>query len=126
MIFDEYLTVAIVLKDLLALDKDDEFVPEDGCVKLVTKKSKVPLGDLSDGYQSAIALAVDILEMFYKLLKKDYEEVKFVDAEGIVLLDEIGAHLHPRWKMRIVSSFRKALPGVQFIVTTHQPLCLRG
>jgi len=80
----------------------------------------VPLRDLSDGYQSAIAMTVDIIEAVSKLWPR------IEDAEGIVLLDEVGAHLHPRWKMRIVASLRKALPGVQFIATTHQPLCLRG
>ena len=47
-------------------------------------------------------------------------------ASGIVLLDEIDAHLHPRWKMRIVESLRATFSGMQFIVTTHEPLCLRG
>ena len=47
-------------------------------------------------------------------------------AEGLVLLDEIGAHLHPRWKMRIVKSLRQVFPRVQFVATTHNPLCLRG
>ncbi len=31
-----------------------------------------------------------------------------------------------RWRMRIVTSLRKAFPRVQFIVSTHDPLCLRG
>ena len=47
-------------------------------------------------------------------------------AEGIVLIDEIGAHLHPRWKMEIVKSLRETFPSVQFVCTTHEPLCLRG
>jgi len=47
-------------------------------------------------------------------------------AEGIVLIDELGAHLHPRWRMRIVAALRQLLPRVQFVVTTHDPLCLRG
>ena len=36
------------------------------------------------------------------------------------------SHLHPTWKMQIVRSLKRALPGLQFIATTHQPLCLRG
>ena len=42
------------------------------------------------------------------------------------MLDEVGSHLHPTWKMRIVESLRRALPGMQFVATTHEPLCLRG
>jgi hypothetical protein len=111
---------ALVLKDLLVLDKDTLLDREEGGVKLVASASKVALMDLSDGYQSAIALTIDILQAFSEIWPK------MEDAEGIVLLDEIGAHLHPRWQMRIVASLRKALPGVQFVATTHDPLCLRG
>ncbi len=42
------------------------------------------------------------------------------------MIDELGAHLHPRWKMRIVSALRDVFPRVQFIASTHDPLCLRG
>ena len=42
------------------------------------------------------------------------------------LLDEIDVHLHPRWKMSIVSQLKELFKHVQFISTTHDPLCLRG
>lgn len=48
------------------------------------------------------------------------------NARGIVLIDEIETHLHPRWKLRVVSALRRAMPNVQFVATTHDPLCLRG
>jgi hypothetical protein len=54
------------------------------------------------------------------------ENVSYDLAEGIILIDEIGIHLHPRWKMQVVSSLRRAFPKLQFFVTTHEPLCLRG
>src|SRR5207237_5353842 len=41
-------------------------------------------------------------------------------------VDEIEAHLHPRWKLAIMASLRKAMRNVTFIVTSHDPLCLRG
>lgn len=47
-------------------------------------------------------------------------------AEAIVLIDEVETHLHPRWKMRVMTALREAMPRVQFICTTHDPLCLRG
>ena len=50
----------------------------------------------------------------------------FRSAQGVVLIDEIEAHLHPRWKMQVMTSLRNALPNMTFIVTTHDPLCLRG
>lgn len=75
--------------------------------------------DLSDGYQTIIALATDIM----MVMKNRWRNF---DAEGIVLIDEIDAHLHPRWNIKIVSRLKRAFPKVQFISTTHNPLSLRG
>jgi uncharacterized protein (TIGR02646 family) len=79
-----------------------------------------PLGRLSEGYKTVVAMGVDIMrEMLHYW--PDLES-----ACGVVLIDELETHLHPRWKMRIVQRLRKAMPQVQFIATTHDPLCLRG
>lgn len=112
--------VALVLKDLLALDDNARLIRYRGSVLMELHGRKVPIKHLSDGYQSVIAMSIDILEVLMRLWPG------LQSAEGIVLLDEIGAHLHPTWRMRIVGSLRRALPGVQFIATTHEPLCLRG
>ena len=48
------------------------------------------------------------------------------NAVGTVLLDEIETHLHPEWKIRVVSVLRELFPALRFIATTHDPLCLRG
>nr|WP_321233584.1 AAA family ATPase [uncultured Psychroserpens sp.] len=111
---------AIVLKDLLNMDDDEKITRKGGVVKIMVNNSVESFQELSDGYQSVIALTADILQLVMDRWKNPDE------ARGIVLVDEIGAHLHPRWKMRIVASLRTALPNMQFIVSSHQPLCLRG
>jgi predicted ATPase len=78
------------------------------------------LDQLSDGYQSALAMAAGIMGPLFS--KWDVMR----EAEGVVLVDELDAHLHPRWKMRIVGDLRAAFPKVQFLASTHEPLCLRG
>jgi len=117
---EQFNTTALILKDLLALPEDAELAKDNGHVVVAANNSKVPLRQLSDGYQSVVAMTVDILEVALRLW------LNLPEAEGIVLLDEVGAHLHPTWKMRIVESLRKALPAMQFLATTHDPLCLRG
>ena len=67
-----------------------------------------------------VVMACDILRSTMRLWTQS------ALAEGIVLIDEIGAHLHPRWRLRIVTAMRNLMPRIQFIVTTHDPLCLRG
>ncbi|KRE50636.1 AAA family ATPase [Paenibacillus sp. Soil724D2] len=82
--------------------------------------SGVPLNEMSDGYRTITALACDIMMILQKIWKDS------TYAQGIVLIDEIDSHLHPRWKMQIVQRLRSVFPRLQFIVTSHEPLTLRG
>jgi len=116
----EFDRTAIVLKDLLAIDPDAFLTRRKGRVLVHAAGTTVSLAGLSVGYQTVVAAATDMLEILSRVWKNP------LDAEGIVLIDELDAHLHPTWQMQIVSSLRRALPAVQFITTTHQPLCLRG
>lgn len=79
------------------------------------------LRELSDGYQSVIALASDVMATMRHEFQGGLEA-----AEGIAIVDELGVHLHPAWKMRLTTVLRAAFPRIQFIATTHDPLCLRG
>ncbi len=49
-----------------------------------------------------------------------------IDLPGVVLVDEIDAHLHPTWQTRIGQWFTSYFPQLQFIVTTHSPLICRA
>jgi hypothetical protein len=89
-------------------------------MQIVKESGRESFDDLSDGYRSMLALASDIMAVMFD----QWEDMK--TAEGIVLLDELENHLHPTWKMRVVSSLRSFFPRVQFITTTHDLLCLRG
>lgn len=118
---DRYYAVARGLREVLALHAEDNLVVDDDlgvCVEVHGRLT--PIFRLSEGYKSLFVMAVDIMR---ELLDH------FVDLEkayGVVLVDEIETHLHPRWKLRIMSALRRAMPGVTFIATTHDPLCLRG
>jgi hypothetical protein len=46
----------------------------------------------------------------------------FIPLRGVVLVDEMDAHLHPEWQRTIGPWLRRRFPYVQFIVTTHSPL----
>jgi hypothetical protein len=116
----QFDTVARALQPILHLGEDDRLVQVDGGVEAEIFGVRVPLEELSDGYQSVVALATDIMRVM--LRRWDAMEV----AEGIVVLDEVGSHLHPRWRMRIVEAMRSAFPRLQFLASTHDPLCLRG
>ncbi|UVK35739.1 AAA family ATPase (plasmid) [Mesorhizobium sp. AR10] len=82
------------------------------------------LGVVSSGYRAVLAVVCDIFSRLFELSKNDHRAARH--ARAIILIDEIEAHLHPRWKMQIVSGLRRALPRSTFILTSHDPLCLRG
>ena len=77
---------------------------------------------LSDGIRSMIGLVADIAYRTIKLnphLKNPPKE-----TSGIILIDEIDMHLHPKWQQTVLTDMRKAFPKMQFIVTTHSPQVL--
>ncbi len=125
---DAFYTAARALKDLLNLDRD--LAIRDGHVEVEDpSRVNIELSELSSGYQAVLSLAADIMVGAIEERKAaglPADPGDFQQAFGIVLLDEIDAHLHPRWKMRIVRSLKRAFTGMQFIATTHEPLCLRG
>ena len=112
--------VALALKDLLMLEDEDRFEREDGRVEATVYGSTVPLEQLSDGFQSVISLCGNIMMGLFER----WEAVE--DAEAIVLVDELEAHLHPTWKIEIVNRLRRTFPRVAFIASTHDPLALKG
>jgi predicted ATP-binding protein involved in virulence len=53
------------------------------------------------------------------LLNTDKENP--LEGEGVVLIDEIDLHLHPKWQRSVVASLERTFPNCQFIITTHSP-----
>jgi uncharacterized protein (TIGR02646 family) len=117
---DRFDKAARTLKDLLRIHKDLSRDARGNVLVPDASGAPMPLHHLSDGYQTVIALAVDIMAGLPE------QEMDYRSSPGIVLLDELGTHLHPRWRMVIVESLRNAFSSMQFIATTHEPLCLRG
>ncbi len=78
---------------------------------------------LSQGYQSTFAWVADLLGHAFLDAGRPVEPA---DMTGIVLLDELDLHLHPRWQRRLVPLLRRVFPRLQFVVTTHSPLVLTG
>jgi energy-coupling factor transporter ATP-binding protein EcfA2 len=87
--------------------------------------SNFPLREMSDGYRAVTALVVDIVRQMsqsYRNLRMDYKDDTPVLAyPGVVLIDEIDAHLHVSWQKVIGTWLKEHFPQVQFIVTTHSP-----
>lgn len=79
----------------------------------------VPYPALSDGYRAFLGWLADLL---YHVCETCPSGKKIVENRGIVMVDEIDLHLHPKWQMTVLESLAKALPNIQFIFTSHSPL----
>ena len=87
----------------------------------------IPLADMSEGYRSTLAMLIDIFRHMaaaygLKGLVEKTNGQKQVVRPGVVLIDEIDAHLHPQWQREIGFWLKNHFPNVQFIVTTHSPI----
>jgi hypothetical protein len=56
------------------------------------------------------------------LFTKDKDGNISITRSGIILIDEIDAHLHPEWQRKIGFWLKRHFPNIQFIVTTHSPI----
>ena len=82
-----------------------------------------PWSELSDGYHAFIALVADIARRAVMLNEIDGADAP-ARVEGVVLIDELDLHLHPRWQRVALPRLREAFPRLQLIVSTHSPQVL--
>lgn len=103
-------------------------VSSDGVVFKDPNGSNLAINELSDGYRSILSLTFDLIrqmvsffgykDVFRNILKNEMN----IDMPGVVIIDEIDAHLHPSWQKRIGYWLTQYFPNIQFVVTTHSPL----
>jgi len=85
-----------------------------------TEQNLLTVSSLSAGYQSLIWMVFDISYRMAVLNPDKRSDI--ANTNGIVLIDEIDTHLHPKWQWHIIDSLRKTFPNVQFIASTHAPI----
>jgi hypothetical protein len=92
----------------------------------------VSLDQLGDGYRSALSITLELVRQMFALyglplmVGAMMDKGGIINAPGVVMIDEIDAHLHPSWQRDIGCWLTKHFPNVQFIVTTHSPLLCRA
>lgn len=80
----------------------------------------LPLSSLSDGVRNMIALIADIARRCASLNPHLSEEAAR-QTPGVLLIDEVDMHLHPRWQQLVIDLLRRAFPSMQMILSTHSP-----
>ncbi len=84
-----------------------------------TPTGLVPIEALSDGFRSVFVI---VTELLLRLSLTTDDPNRLLQQEAVCLIDEIDAHLHPRWQERALPGLRALFPSVQFIATTHSPI----
>lgn len=87
------------------------------------ERVKVPAWWLSKGYQGTIAWVSDLIG---RILLEAGESITPEEMEGLVLVDELDLHLHPKWQAALVPVLKKTFPRLQFVGTTHSAMLLPG
>jgi predicted ATP-binding protein involved in virulence len=86
-------------------------------------KGETPLNinQLSSGEKTLLTLVADLARRL--AIANPHRENPLI-GNGVVLIDEVDLHLHPRWQRALIPQLQKTFPNCQFIVTTHSPLVL--
>lgn len=111
------------LKEILLLKDYDDFEYDTKGMYVFGPWGKSRVNELSDGYRRIIQIIVDFFGWQVVADRLESVEDKIV---GVILIDELETHLHPRLQRFIVDKLRIHLPYVQIITTTHSPLIALG
>ena len=95
-----------------------------GLLVEIEGQPRLPFGMLSDGQRNMLALVGD-LAIKAAQLNPHLGANALSQTPGVVLIDELDLHLHPRWQQHIVEDLRRLFPEVQFIATTHSPFIIQ-
>ena len=79
---------------------------------------RLTVNQLSDGEKCLIAMIGDLAR---RMAIANPARESPLDGDGIVLIDEIDLHLHPKWQRMIVPKMLEVFPNCQFIISTHSP-----
>ena len=109
-----------ILTDLL--DQNVEIRVSSSGVEYVERGGAVlRFGQLSEGYRSVLTWVCDMVS---RLAVNGVGNL--ADLTGVVLVDEVNLHLHPKWERQIARKLRQWFPGIQFFFTTHSPVSVLG
>jgi len=119
------LSIKNAVRNALENCTDISFDFEEGRVIVDFEDKSIPFEHLSDGQRTILGLFCDIARRA-AILNPHFGGEASERTSGVVLIDELDLHLHPKWQMKIIGDLQKVFPNIQFICTTHSPILLRS
>jgi len=125
---DRVFEVTAVLELMQKLDSSLEFISKvDGKINIKFSEgglyfNSIALDKFSTGLVSIIKIFQEIIGGYggWSGLLENVPELTKI--EGIVFIDEIDSHLHPKWQGRLLTLLRESFPNTTFYIATHSPL----
>ncbi|QEM12953.1 AAA family ATPase [Mucilaginibacter rubeus] len=105
------------------LEKNVSITFEGSEIFFLEKGSRLKFDQLSEGYKSVIIFVCDLI---FRLIQNQPWAQSIQELKGVVLVDEIDLHLHPKWQFIIIKKLRALFPNVQFVFSTHSPAIIQG
>jgi predicted ATP-binding protein involved in virulence len=81
----------------------------------------VDFSNMSDGQRALAGMVAEIARRACLLNSAYLGELALTETPGLVLIDELDLHLHPRWQRRVIGDLKRIFPNIQFFATTHSP-----
>lgn len=122
-----------LLDPLVQFINQPGFLPHDTRLESISSKGvvfrdgnrcEVAIEQLSDGFRSILSMTLELIRQIaatYGPHRVFSPDASNIEVPGVVLIDEIDAHLHPAWQRRVGPWLSTHFPKLQFIVTTHSP-----
>lgn len=101
---------------------DSDFT-NDFPITYIENGRELRLEQLSAGNKSVLAMIGDML---IRLFNSQSRQTNPKNLYGVVLIDELETHLHPKWQKEFPKLLTESFPLVQFFVSTHSPLVFLG
>lgn len=122
LVYKKLFFVRKALKEFLPYIEDLHIQRNPLAMVAKKNKNKLRLEQFSQGEKIYIAMIGDLAR---RLTIANPSLHNPLEGKGIVLIDEVELHLHPKWQSEVVRKLGEIFPNCQFIVTTHSPQVIR-
>jgi len=129
-----YKVVKLAILRCIPNADDLWFDPERSEIVVSIQGNPQPFSNLSAGQKMMVGLIADIAikivtqnaSFLIEKLDISSQELPLIlqQTSGLVLIDEIDVHLHPKWQRQVVDDLTRTFPSIQFVCTSHSPLVI--
>ena len=117
---NSFLTTFLSENYELDLGEDEE---GSQVIVIIKNEKELQFEQLSAGEKMIFGL---VFEIVYRMSIGNPKAENLLLTTGVVLIDELELHLHPKWQANVLNALHQTFPNIQFIATTHSPLIINS